>query len=78
MIHSLLSIILLTVALVNILIYQRTTQELTRILTVTLAMVGLIWGLAIAPWSIQLLALVLLLRFRLVSRFLIFEPINLN
>ncbi len=78
MLFPLLPIILLSIALLNIIIYQKTNHELTRVLTATTAIVTLIWGFAIAHWSIHLLCLVLLLRFRSGSMSMIFETVKLN
>ncbi|WP_026079696.1 hypothetical protein [Spirulina subsalsa] len=57
-------LLLLFLALANIWIYQRSTNELTRVLTVATAAVCLIWGFAIAHWSIHLLSLLLLFKYR--------------
>ncbi|MCW6037408.1 hypothetical protein K4A83_14160 [Spirulina subsalsa FACHB-351] len=57
-------LLLLFLALGNICIYQRSTNELTRVLTVATAAVCLIWGFAIAHWSIHLLSLLLLFKYR--------------
>ena len=61
------SLCLLIIALGSILIYQRTSHELTRMLSCGCAIVFLIWGFAIAHWSIHLLCLLLLLNIK-VSR----------
>lgn len=68
MILSLFPFLLLTLAVVSVLICQKTNQELIRMLTATIAGVVLIWGLAIAHWSVQLSLFILIL--------LIFQPNN--
>ncbi len=55
---------LLILALLSLIVYQRATHELTRLLAAGIACVALIWGFAIAHWSIHLLSLLLLLKFR--------------
>lgn len=59
-----LPFVLLIVALGNLVLYQRATHELSRVLTACIAVTCLIWGFAIAHWSIHLLCLLLLLKFR--------------
>ncbi|MGK7924331.1 MAG: hypothetical protein AB4290_03590 [Spirulina sp.] len=57
-------ILLLIFALGNLFLYQRLSQDVYRVLTATTAAVCLIWGFAIAHWSVTLLSLFLLLRFK--------------
>ena len=64
MMFPMLAIVLLVVALGSIVLYQRASHELTRVLTAGSAIVCLIWGFAIAHWSIHLLCLILLLKFK--------------
>jgi hypothetical protein len=64
MITPFLSLSLLIIALVSIVIYQKTSQEVTKMLLAGGAIVCLIWGFAIAHWSIHLLCLLLLLNFK--------------
>ena len=61
-------IFFLIIALGAIFFYQRASHELTRVLMAVTATVCLIWGFAIAHWSIHLLCLALLLRFRSPSK----------
>jgi hypothetical protein len=65
-------ILLLVVAIVNIVWYQRASHELSQVLAAGGAIVCLVWGFAIAHWSILLLGLFFLLKFR--SMPLIFSP----
>jgi hypothetical protein len=58
MTFPLLHLVLFTTTIFSVWVYQKINQELTRMLTATLAIVGFIWGLAIAHWSIQLLILI--------------------
>ena len=44
--------------------YQKTDNDIFGALTVASAVACLIWGLVIAHWSIHLLGLVVLLKFR--------------
>jgi hypothetical protein len=52
------------VAAVSIIWYQRTANDIFWVLAVASAVIGLIWVLVIAHWSIQLLGLLLLLKAR--------------
>jgi hypothetical protein len=61
MLLSLVPFLLLTAVVVSILVCQKTNQELIRMLTATFAVVGLIWVLAIAHWSVQLFSLLCIL-----------------
>ncbi len=58
----LLPLCLLIMALVSILFYQRTANDIYRALSAMTAIICLIWGFAIAHWSIHLLCLLLLYR----------------
>jgi hypothetical protein len=68
--------ILLIIALGSILIYQKTSHEVTRVLMAGSAIVCLIWGFAIAHWSIHLLSLILLLKLK--SPSMILETVKIN
>jgi len=57
-------LLLLSIAIGSILLYQRVSHELWRVLAAGTAIVCLIWGFAIAHWSIHLLSLVVLLKFK--------------
>ena len=59
-----LSISLLIVALGSIVLYQKSSHELTRVLTAVTAAVCLIWGFAISHWLLHLLSLFLLFQFK--------------
>lgn len=63
-------IVLLVVALINIFWYQRSAHELSKVLAAGAAIVCLVWGFAIAHWSIHLVGLLLLFKFRSVPSFL--------
>jgi len=54
-------LLLLITALGSIYLYQRFSNEVYRVLVASLAIVCLIWGFAVAHWSIHLLCLVFLL-----------------
>jgi hypothetical protein len=56
-------ILLLITAIGSILWYQRTTNDIFYALAVSSAIIGLIWSLAIAHWSVLLLGLLVLLKF---------------
>lgn len=58
---------LLIIALVSIWYYQRTANDIYRVLSAMTAVICLIWGFAIAHWSIHLLSLLLLYRLNTVS-----------
>jgi len=55
------------IALVSIWYYQRTANDIYRVLSAMTAVICLIWGFAIAHWSIHLLSLLLLYRLNVVS-----------
>lgn len=63
----LLPLTLLIIALVSIWYYQRTANDIYRVLSAMTAVICLIWGFAIAHWSIHLLSLLLLYRLNAVS-----------
>jgi hypothetical protein len=54
-------ILLLITALISICLYQRTDQEIHLVLAIFSAIIGLIWGLIIAHWSIHLFSLLVLI-----------------
>ncbi|MFB6277003.1 MAG: hypothetical protein ABEI32_12770 [Halothece sp.] len=58
---------LLIIALVSIWYYQRTANDIYCVLSAMTAVICLIWGFAIAHWSIHLLSLLLLYRLNAVS-----------
>ncbi|WP_066346272.1 hypothetical protein [Geminocystis sp. NIES-3708] len=64
MIPLFLTMLLLT-TITSIFIYQRTNQEVHLVLALFTAIIFLIWGLAIAHWSIHILALLALLCIRI-------------
>ncbi|MGL6345225.1 MAG: hypothetical protein ACRC80_39495 [Waterburya sp.] len=53
--------LLLITAIVSIVIYLRTSNDIFALLGVCMALFCLIWGLVIAHWSIHLLALLAIL-----------------
>ncbi|WP_242032839.1 hypothetical protein [Oscillatoria sp. FACHB-1406] len=61
MMLPILPLLLLGTAIYSIFLYQKGSGELLRVLAAVTAIVCLIWGFAIAHWSILLLGLVLLL-----------------
>ncbi|MGB3692419.1 MAG: hypothetical protein WA865_09800 [Spirulinaceae cyanobacterium] len=67
MIPPITPIFLILTALGSILWYQRTPHEIYRVLATVLVVVCLIWGFAIAHWSVQLLGLFLLFKFNWLS-----------
>lgn len=73
MMLALLPLLLLIVALGNVVLYQRASSELSRVLAVGTGAVCLIWGFAIAHWSIHLLCLLLLLQYK---KLLVLFPSN--
>ena len=58
-------ILLLVTAVASIVMYNKTTQEIFGVLAVATAIVCLIWGVVIAHWSVNLLALIMVLRLRM-------------
>jgi hypothetical protein len=64
MILPLFPLLLLFTAIWSVLWYQKTNNDIFGVLGVTSAVIGLIWGLVIAHWSINLIGLVILLFFR--------------
>ncbi len=65
MLIALFMTLLFTTTILSVLIYQRTNQDIHLILAVFTASIFIIWGLAIAHWTIHILALVALLCFRI-------------
>lgn len=59
MISLFLALLILT-SIVSAVIYQRTSQDIHLLLSVCTAIIFLIWSLAIAHWTIHLLALLAL------------------
>lgn len=57
--------LLFVTTIVSVLIYQRTNQDIHLILAIFTASIFIIWGLAIAHWTIHILALVALLCVRI-------------
>jgi hypothetical protein len=58
---SMFPFLLLITAIVSIVIYFRTSNDIFALLGVCMALSCLIWGLVIAHWSIHLLALLAIL-----------------
>jgi hypothetical protein len=56
-------LLLLVTALASIVIYLRTDNDIFSLLGVFMSLTCLIWGLAIAHWSVHVLALFALLFF---------------
>ncbi|AFY76676.1 hypothetical protein Ple7327_1282 [Pleurocapsa sp. PCC 7327] len=57
-------VLLLIVAVGSVLWYQHTNNDIFWVLAVATAITCLIWGLVIAHWSILLVGLLALLKFR--------------
>ena len=64
MMLPILTISLLMTALGSIILYQKTSHELSRLLAVCVAIVALVWSFAIAHWSINLVFLILLFQLK--------------
>ena len=54
----------LAIAFVSLYLYQRSTHEVAKVLTLASTIVSIIWGFATAHWGLHLLCLLLLTRFR--------------
>lgn len=65
MMISLFMILLLFTSVLSAFIYQRTNQDIHLILSIFTAIIFVIWGLAIAHWSIHIFALLALLCIRI-------------
>jgi hypothetical protein len=72
----LLPIILLILALGSVLVYQTASNEVTRVLAASGIILFLVWGFAVAHWSIHLLCLLFLLKLRDSSGIL--ETVKIN
>lgn len=57
-------LLLLVTSIGSALWYQRTDNDIFGVLAAASALACLIWGLVIAHWSIHLVSLIILLRFR--------------
>lgn len=64
MMLPLFPLLLLITSIWSILWYQKTDNDIFGVLGATSAVIGLIWGLVIAHWSINLIGLLVLLFFR--------------
>ncbi|MGI0482129.1 hypothetical protein ACN4EE_15255 [Geminocystis sp. CENA526] len=62
---TLFMILLLLMSIISVIIYKRTNQEIHLVLTIFTAVILVIWGFAVAHWSIHLLALLTLLCIRI-------------
>ena len=69
-------ILLFSTALINIFLYLRTANDIFGVLAVGMTICCLIWGLVIAHWSIHLLCLILLLKFK--SPAIILKAVQIN
>lgn len=58
-----ISLILLLSAVGSIFLFLRASHEIPRVLAVGSAIFCLIWGVAMAPWPIQILVFMLILSF---------------
>jgi len=64
MITLFMTLLFLT-TIVSIFIYRRTNQEIHLVLAIFTAIILIIWGFAVAHWSIHILALLTLLCIRI-------------
>lgn len=62
---TLFMILLLLMSIGSTLIYRRTNQEIHLVLAIFTAIILIVWGFAVAHWSIHLLALLTLLCIRI-------------
>ncbi len=76
MMLPLFPLLLLITSVWSILWYQKSDNDIFGVLGATSAIIGLIWGLIIAHWSINLIGLLVLLYFR--SSFFSTVPIKIN
>ena len=51
-------ILFLTITIGSFRLYQKTRQDIYRVLAISTAIVCIIWGLVIAHWSIHILTLI--------------------
>ncbi len=64
MLLSAFPVLLLVTSIGSGLLYQRTENDIFKVLAIASAVACLMWGLVIAHWSIHLLGLILLLKLR--------------
>ncbi|MEB3225052.1 MAG: hypothetical protein VKJ86_04535 [Synechococcus sp.] len=64
MISFTLVLIPLAIALGSLYLYQRSSHEVVKVLTLASTAVSIIWGFATAHWGLHILCLLLLTRFR--------------
>jgi lipopolysaccharide export LptBFGC system permease protein LptF len=62
MMFPIFPLLLLLTALFSIYLYQRSANEVYRVLGASLAVVCLVWGFAVAHWSVLLFCLLLLVK----------------
>ncbi|RMF21645.1 MAG: hypothetical protein D6756_12030 [Cyanobacteria bacterium J083] len=73
MILPIFPILFFLTAIISILLYLKTAQEVYGILAVSSTIVCFIWGLVIAHWSVHIVALILLLGLKLPEQGEIFK-----
>lgn len=76
MMFPLAPLFLTILALISIFIYQKSSHEVTRMLTAGCTAIFLVWGFAIAHWSIHLLCLLLLFNFKVSQNLL--QTVRIN
>jgi hypothetical protein len=64
MLFPLFPLLLLVLAIASILWYQQTNNDIFWVLAASSAVMGLIWGLVMTPWVVQLMVLLVLLGIR--------------
>lgn len=64
MILPMFPILLIVTALGSVFLYLRTSHEIYGVLAIGTAIVCLIWGLVVAHWSIHVVTLLLLFKFK--------------
>ena len=64
MILPIFPILLLLTALGSVFLYQYTDLDIFKVLAAGTAIICLVWGLVIAHWSIHLLSLIVLFKFK--------------
>jgi hypothetical protein len=67
-------VLLIVIAVGSFIWYQQADNDIFRALAITSAIIGIVWVLVLAHWSIQLLSLLILLKLR----FPLASPIRVN
>jgi uncharacterized membrane protein len=64
MLFPVFPILLILMAIASFVWYQHTDNDMFWVLAASSAVIGLVWGLIMMPWTVQLLALLIVMGLR--------------